>query len=250
MSIEKRGYLESHLEKDKTLEKSRTEPYETQQRLSEPFGAVDYMDEDEVTLKKNNLELSFSYTSLTPEDIASLNPTDVKGRKINDVDFRCLDNLIITGKDNSMAINIKEILSPSYKIIFMTHNKKPSLGGLIDVKFKTIYIWGDFTNLENIISLLHEIGHSVDFENLNQSDKNNFIDAYEKKLYYKPTKKGLEEVLRRERNAWAFAVKKIKPMLSEDSITKEDIMNFIHNEALSNYSGIIRKQIEGGLYDD
>ena len=63
----------------------------------------------------------------------------------------------------------------------------------------------------------------------------------------KPNAEDLTIVLESERNAWAFALKKMDTIKELLNITREEILTYIHEEALASYSAKMRALIESGL---
>src|SRR3989338_3808741 len=141
MSVERGGYLESHLEKKELSSEDQIRTYESHKKLSEPLDKVDYKDKGDISLEKDNLVISFSYRSPKPEDVSGLNQDFLQERQIDASQLRLLDDVSIGKKDDSKTINVLEDLPIGYKIIFIPKDKT-IFGGNADVEYKTIYIWG------------------------------------------------------------------------------------------------------------
>ncbi|OQB05698.1 MAG: hypothetical protein BWY19_00831 [bacterium ADurb.Bin212] len=94
---------------------------------------------------------------------------------------------------------------------------------------------GDIANLSTVVKILHELGH------LERSGEES-VGARRRYLKRESiTESEAEYILRSERDAWAFALTKIKPFLGKDQ--RGAVLNFIHRHSLSYYSDNIRKQI-------
>lgn len=92
------------------------------------------------------------------------------------------------------------------------------------------------------------MGHCKDYESItDEFEKRDFDSGHKALRRERQVSAGLlESVLRRERNAWAYALKKIKPFLGK-KISREDVQKYIHEYALASYSRGVRKKIEEGL---
>lgn len=247
--MSKESYLDRNLEKSNMSAEGEANAYTA---LLRPFGRVEYKEKDSVDLEDNNFRLTFSYSPLEVNALPGVNQEFLKKGLLDPKELRILEGLSLINKKNGGTLDLREILPPGYRVIFIPKGNAP-LGGNADVESKTIYVWGDLTKPKNVLNLLHEIGHGFDYERLTESDKKDFLGAY--KAYggeggRNPDKKTLEKVLRSERNAWAFALKKIKPLFDNSSVKKKDILSFIHNNALSNHSAVIRQRIMDGLEED
>jgi hypothetical protein len=107
------------------------------------------------------------------------------------------------------------------------------------------------------VSLLHEAGHVHD-PHLNsvttQEDQElrkelfglQFSLPEEKKANKETTQKVAAHILRAERNAWAYALKKLRPFFEgEDGefLTEQAVMDLIHNDSLDSYAAGIYKAL-------
>lgn len=147
---------------------------------------------------------------------------------------RILTHFELEAKGNKL--DITSLLPPNYRIIY-----KPSANidqsGCIR-KDKTILLGGDLTSLETVLTALHEVGHAVEWESLTSQDQNKIEIDYSKYVesltrqalaeldlakMHRPGDRSIETVLRLERNAWSFALRKIAPLIGND--VKDTLFN-------------------------
>ena len=206
-----------------------------------------YKKEDVVTIEKGDTTISFSYRNLDLEEKINflfhsifLSQSIIKGivRMIKDV--RIVKNFKIENK-NGDNFNMRDILGEDYKVI--TFSNKSIGNSFIDIERKIIAIGEDLTSIKGILNLLHEIGHYQDYalvENIDEINtarrKTKFLKRKEKLLEH-----DLEILLRTERNAWAHALKNIRPFIKDLGINPKEIYTYNHGRCLQGYSDFIRK---------
>lgn len=249
MSAESKEYLDRNLEKPSLSVEEEASVRNAHTVLFQPLGKVEYTEKGSVDLESDNFHLSFSYSPLEVKAIHNLNQEFLSVMGLDPEKLRLLEDFVFTNQKEGKTINLREILPSGYKVVFIPKDGS-IFGGAADTEFKTICIWGDLTRPKNILNLFHEVGHCVDYEGLDTSGKKDFVDAYKSERENNLDEKKLETILKRERNAWAFVLKIMKPLFDTDRIKKEDAINFIHNSALSHYSGVIRQRIKEGLKED
>jgi len=113
-------------------------------------------------------------------------------------------------------------------------------------------------SLKSLIALSHEIGHATAFQDMSDEQRERFVeinDTFRKCARYgKSIKKEiLNEVLRSERDAWAVAIKLLKPAIKSGLLAKEDLLNYVHSiegQGLKTYSKAIDRMIEKRLVEN
>jgi hypothetical protein len=235
-------YIEQHLEPENT-DRETTE--RAIARLDKPLASIEYRPEGENDIEANDLSLRFSYRQPTTQD--HLEKVLDLGVLTESNEWRLLDSLKLLDKGENVIFDLMEDL-PEFKILFRPDTNGPAQSAANPEK-KYLIIRGDISQPRAIIALLHEVGHCKDYEKLDDHDKETFESGH-KALHMEGqvSRESLEKVLRRERNAWAYALKNIKPILGRD-ISKADVKQYIHNYALGSYSEGMRKKIEEGLVD-
>ena len=196
--------------------------------------------------------MEFSYRQVSPEsDLNNMIKMDY-GAFYNAImiqsqltQWRVLTDFRITDKSGNVVFDIKKEL-PGYIIFFhiIDEGQKQSSA---NPEAKYIIIRGDISTPATILGLLHEIGHCKEYEESDEFEKRTF-DRYHKALRIggSLSAETLAKVLKRERDAWAYALRKIRPILGK-TITKDDVLTYIHGYALLSYSETIRRKIEEGL---
>ncbi len=222
-----------------------------------PLGEVTYAREGGVSVKKDGLELNFSYESLPgqlDEDTRDfLNLIPGKGSKLNDI--RILRDFKL--RKDGHILDLSEILPRGSSVYF-----DPTREGLVDINFQTIdssylrkiMLFGDLTRVGNIASLIHEAGHLDDLN----PDKNpqwalevarakiavsGLPNFFSRERVVRPREGALD--LEAERNAWAFALRRLKPFFDEtkDYFDNDAILQLVHRSSLKTYSDDIEKDL-------
>jgi hypothetical protein len=235
-------YLEKHLESDVHREILES----TLHKLETPLKKVRYKKEGEIKINTKEFEVEFGYRQLLEEDIRDIDILVVSDLYLDPEKWRVLTDFTIK-KNGNIIFNLKQEL-PKYKVFLQpTVTQKDQCNAKPDGRY--IIIRGDLSKPAMIISLLHEVGHCKEYESLDEFGGKTF-ESYHKalKLEGQLSAKTLAMVLERERKAWAYVLRKIRPILGE-TITRDDILLYIHSYALSSYSKKIREKIEKGLLD-
>jgi hypothetical protein len=111
----------------------------------------------------------------------------------------------------------------------------------------------NITSPATLVTLLHEIGHvkrpTADSAILNtraryvrylQTRNKNLLTA-EEKTDPELEDKIFQVILEEERDAWAYALKEMRPLIKAGFLEKKDVLDFLHTNALQSYSDTIRK---------
>ena len=138
------------------------------------------------------------------------------------------------------VVDLESILPSGYDVLYgFSYGYSGNSRGLyLGRGDKLCAIIGDLNNFQTIMTLLHEIGHCVHYEN---EKRNNTIMRRSKTEIDK-----LADLMLSERNAWAFALKKIRPFIRRDQgelPAYQDIYDYIHNYCLRSYEKIATRQL-------
>jgi len=176
--------------------------------------------------------------------------------KIANSNIRKIIKFILKNKEST--IDVVGMLPKDYSVYVTTNinkedNSFESVNRPIERK---IFINVPLLSVDGIMSLLHEIGHEK--RDQTQTVLENFKDDNSRKRistsgiverilaglsFRKPNIKDASRVLRDERDAWSFALQKIKPFMKDLNIDIKDIENIIHHNALYSYSWLIRGDV-------
>jgi len=240
----------------KTLEKRLT-TVEHVSKISEKFSDIEYEPEGEVKIEKENFDVNFSYQEISDEDFKILQENfSIEG--FVKEDLRELTSFNLKEKLTNEKIDLMALLPSGYKVYFWTHGLPESSGANFDVK--RIFMGSDLNSPLAIYVALHEIGHCVDFERLNDAEKKivdeafvNYVSATEgivEEVPEKETKqppltdKDLSQIILRERNAHAFALRKfhsfIKPLGIDDEVLRNTL---VHGGALRSYAKTVVEEL-------
>ena len=221
-------------------------------KLETPLKKVQYKKEGTMKIITEEFRLEFSYRQVSPEsDLNNMIKMDYESfynaimieSKLTE--WRVLTDFRITDKSGNVVFDIKQEL-PGYIIFFHIIDEEQKQSSA-NPEAKYIIIRGDISTPATILGLLHEIGHCKEYEESDEFEKRTF-DRYHKALRIggSLSAETLAKVLKRERDAWAYALRKIRPILGR-TITKDDVLTYIHGYALLSYSEAIRRKIEEGL---
>ena len=202
--------LYSKLEKEK--------PKEYDKKLSEPIGIKTVQENGTVLYETEAIKLSLSYGNFDEfknavEDMGG-NPRGasaiLKYRIQSASEFSFLKLLKIESKNSETVFDLEKEY-PDIKVFVSKDNNG-------DSKFQdeTILLGKEPSSIVGILILFHELGH----KNVGNDIKRN-------------TKKN---VIKDERLAWAWALKKIKPFMKDLGVTTEDMDSVVHRKYLAEYS--------------
>lgn len=100
---------------------------------------------------------------------------------------------------------------------------------------------------DGIISLAHESGHAAIYESLDNEQRHLLKLASDRYRSRNFSQEDLAVILKYERDAWAWALKKLKPIIGQNDeegiITRTQLTNIIHKVALKSYTDNIAKKI-------
>ncbi len=206
---------------------------------------VDYKDGDQFHKENEKIVFDLGYENsgfpIHPEeDDGSLEP-----RK-KEINWLKLNNYSIKSKQSGVSIDLLSELPADYEVFFEPCPWFPN--GEADVHGMRCYVTEDVASVNGLLYMLHEIGHCVDYE---QTENKKEWRIKSVKDFIR-NEKDMEYLLRRERGAWAYALKKIKPLIKDRIISKEDVMLRVNDSIYSyhKYLGDKIKKEEEKAFDD
>ncbi|MDD4902071.1 MAG: hypothetical protein PHE24_02960 [Patescibacteria group bacterium] len=204
---------------------------------------IDYKDHDQIHVENEKIVLDLGY-----EDSGCPVGTDGKDfePRANSLNWRKLNNYSIKSKQSETMINLLSELPRDYEVFFEPYAWYT--GGKAGVKDQLCIVRGDITTVDGLLGLLHEIGHCVDYE----QTKNKRNWRMKVLADNARNEEDMEFVLRRERGAWAYALKKIKPLIRDQIISQEDVMLCVNDSVYSyhEFLGDKIKKEEEKEFDD
>lgn len=209
-----------------------------------PFFKYDfYAESGDIQGKIGQLEISLDYIK--------------DNNKIPKLNIRKLEKLIL--KNNESELDILSLLSSDYSTYITTNLDKEdnSFESVHRPRERKIFINTPLLSVDGIMSLLHEIGHNnrdqyQTFSEQNK-DENSLLRFKLSGIVEKilagmtlrgPNIKDASRVLRDERDAWSFALLKIRPFMKDLNIDIDDMENIIHHDALYSYSWLIKDEVD------
>jgi hypothetical protein len=163
-----------------------------------------------------------------------------------EINWLKLNNYSIKSKQSGVSIDLLSELPADYEVFFDPCPWYPN--GEADVQGMLCYVTEDVASVNGLLCMLHEIGHCVDYE---QAENRKEWRVKSIKDFVK-NEKDMEYLLRRERGAWAYALKKIKPLIKDGIISKEDVMLRVNDSVYSYHKFLgdkIKKEEEKELDD-
>lgn len=237
---ESKDYLDRHLEPNPSQPTS-SELEEAMKKFCSPIEEVDFTGEGEVVLKQGDVSLSFSWT---PSYLYNFN--EDKSRIIDyygSIDgLAILNNFTLTNNKTNAIVTQADILPPDVTIVFDPYHNEPWSSAYFGTA--KLVLLSESPNIPaTVASLFHEAGHADDFKKRPEiiPSSERFESIVWKEGTEKLTKQEAKEFLRYERNAWAFALKKLKPFIGGTGpFPKQPLLYFIHAYSLHTKSQAIR----------
>jgi hypothetical protein len=193
-----------------------------------------------VIYKNEKMSIQFKFKDFSDEYLSS----NLRQRFYDNSeykDFKPEDYYMLTEfkirSDNSNFDLISE--NKSCCIIFKKNPLKEIVGGQYDFRLKLVELNLSPSSPAGILTLLHEIGHLND-NKLEYELNNLIIHSINNKLLggiHNERIKNEEDTinLRKERYAWSYALKKVKPFISDLGINNDSLEKFIHNFSIGSY---------------
>ncbi len=211
-------------------------------RIETPLFQPEYKDSGEISFEKDGLAFSFAYSSL-PQHLLNLDIKDFRKLKKDEYklvgamnfkpeNFRRVETFLVTTPNETLDV-FKATL-PNTNIYINTNMGK--LNSLQPAFFyspiNSVILNINPFSIGAIVVLFHEIGHQHD-----PSERRDivFIPKHPGDNV-RETDEYLTVKLESERNAWAFALKKLKHILPALNLTESELNDIIHKFALHSYS--------------
>ena len=241
-------YLEQHIKVG-----DREQGQSLIDKLSESFGPFEYKESGEMSVQKGPFEIKLSYDSELNQPARSIisdQSLPEHNRKYYSVRGYKFSRL-----DRDQQLDLISLLPADYQVIVEPEHRYKSSPNLVDQGRKVILLRGDLASPAIILSLLHEIGHARSYDNKTAEGKHrdwkhrSIVDFGVYGIGDKPGQDDYAAVLRDERDAWAFALGKIRLLLDSKeevgrySITKKDVRSMIHNWALQGYNKMFANEL-------
>lgn len=231
-------YIKTHTTKESIDEEVLQQALES---LSKPIGKIEYSKSGNIKIENQPFVLEFSYAKVSRGVAESFE----KHPRYKEPDPDTLLELLswkLTRTDRNVSLTLDYIIPDNYKIYFSPTTQDWSSYVKIGDKDTRIVLSGDITTPIIILELLHEAGHIHE-----KTDDPRFIKTKPEETSTIYTN-DLADKLLSERNAWAFAIKKIKPFLDKDEskgfvIKKDDVLTVAKDWALESYLTSIKSDI-------
>jgi hypothetical protein len=205
--------------------------------LEEPIFKIFWEQEGDIKLENDKIRLELSYEKADYQDYIE-GPDELHGLLGEfppSSNYRKLNKFVMQDLKTKEKLDILEDVPSEFSFVFMPDY--PEYIGHVSYSYKGSVVLGNILTLRGIIISLHEIGHFVDLNDDENKEGPFKISAEQAK-----TEEELAEVLRSERAASAYALKKIKPFLDEDCFPKDLVLKEIHISNLYEHSKSIRKR--------
>lgn len=206
---------------------------------------VDISREGSLQLQAGNIEYAMGYESLAANSTASDSVEAIRPNISHT--FRKLTSLVVRNTSTGQMLDVVSLLPKEYDIIFKTYVSDYDPGGETDRKNKVISMNGNITEPSWLVVLLHEIGHTNDrfYDTQSFEEVSSAYGALNRQRgELRPNMQ--EIILRGERNAWAFALKVLKPLLegqtASELFTMARVRDYLYTRCLSEYSYQIREK--------
>ena len=148
-------------------------------------------------------------------------------------DYYKVDNLIIKNKEGKILFDSQREANGT--MIFVRRDGNDPNGSGILVSCEDVKIEIEPNSPAGLFTLFHELGHINNLEKDFERMMDISIDCTKKEIS--------ENTLAIERNAWAYALQKMRPLLKDMGAKEEEMNVFIHQWALGSYSKYIEKYL-------
>lgn len=250
--------------------------------LSVPLGNLEFRDAENIdeyplesSVEGRGLKLSIGYgqegsdeasalldrfkipaEQITPEDqwriLEKFSLQDQSGNEIN------LDKLIGQNtEDRDEFMTDENVKNRKVSVLFRAENKTPSQEGVSIDQSKTesnkaVIMGSNIASPENIIAFLHEMGHVMAKPPSKATlQRQNYIESLNNRKFLEPEdrintdeifKKIADDILLEERDAWAWALNKLRPFIKSGAINKDVLLKTVHQYALKSYSNTLEER--------
>lgn len=249
-------YLEHRLEKEDLSDEEIESQLSDFEQLYEPINGhfTDYGEDGEKIFTDGGIEIRFTsrqidvYSDLKAEEFLSVRDQDYPLEHVI-----LITNLAIRNTRTGGALSLDEKIPYKVKVLLFPHNLGES-DGYFDPSSGLVLITGDLTVPETIITLLHELGHGYDF--WRQHPEESEADFLARSRYYASKMSGKPQmtrqqaglILRSERVAWAYTVKKMRQLFPK-LVKRKILRKIIHQRDLHSYSVNLQRFLDEKIED-
>ena len=204
-----------------------------------------YNQEGTISGTVGDLSIKLSYT---PEDKENPRPN-----------VRKLNQLVLKNKTGE-ELDVLQLLPKNHSIYFTTLTEEDeTLKSSADYAKKAVFVGTPLLTSGGLMTLMHEIGHMDrnNHKSLRQIAQESISTSLIKKEmnFVQKILSGFRSAnmhdaavtLNDERDAWSFALAKLRPFFNALNINMEDIKNIVHKNGLHTYSKAIRLVVDKNL---
>jgi hypothetical protein len=143
----------------------------------------------------------------------------------------------LINKDNNFAFDLKSEQKDPFVIVWK-NQKKHEVEGQVLHKLNLIELSSNPSSPQSVLTLFHELGHLNDKEMTGDMDR--LFDLRYKNIMaggddQKIAKEQDAILIKQERTAWAYALKKIKPAIASLDIPDESLDKFVHDFTMGSH---------------
>lgn len=221
-----------YLDKKRVLHEDEKGLKEAKRLLQKPLGQVSFDERGSVHLEQGPYAVRFQYER-TSEPLS-----DIEKSELREATLYRAKEIILERKGTGATLNIDEI-AKGYSIFFCRDFDEEDVSSYVVPESKRIVLIGEPTRFGTLLSLLHEIGHTYERELPKKFDLTRDTDLAEKLLA--------------ERNAWAYALRKMRPFLDESKdnpLSKRNVLLYAKQRALSTYVESINDELHHRAHMD
>ncbi len=205
--------------------------------LAKPVREVDFSQPGEVTLKKGAIEWKFYHEDLDVETMLAL--ADIAKFGYMPFGIRLIKSFSMVNTKSGARMELSDILSRDVILAFDSRPSSEPMTDAASVGTNHIILSNPLTVPKSVFVLLHEAGHFNDFKARVYGKI--FDDTQDS---FPISNSEAAELLRRERNASAFALTKIRPFIDDDGpFTESTLRYFVHHESLHSHSKSIADKL-------
>lgn len=236
------------------LEKQTISKEETRNlagNLFEPIGSETIKGSGAIEVENNQVKIRFRQGDVNlnldkiPTNEAELRRSSLSVKDCNLIRFLNFEpgsfyrllNFSIENKINKNEIDLDDLVRDQE--VYVLKGGQEVEGSVTNHTNNWIKISAEPKTVAALLTLFHEIGHSKDpAERGSLELRHAVLDSKgEEKIYFD------QEIMSSERDAWAYSLKKMKPLLEGINITSEELDAFIHKWLLGSYSDLVSKEI-------
>lgn len=236
----------------KHLEKTTENPISSKEYIAKQKPLVDnieYNYDGEIEAKKNDISLNFSYSMMceySPQRLlSSAYNADRHNRDSSSDNWRIIEEFCLTNNLTGEKLDLIKKMPSEVSMIFRI--TPPRCCSFTPEEDVCVFAENP-TKPGVILSVLHEIGHSWAMKKIDSKTQKDYLKSQENlDNGIIISNEAWALILGQERDAWAFAIKAIKPFLSKDPekgwLTYEEVDKIVHDQALQTYSNVFRNEL-------